>query len=275
MRVHKSSVRHHLFIAILSTCLAACGGGGSEPGSGKAQAGTTAPAATDTGDTTGTTGGQETPSGPASQTASGTASGAAPGNTADNAATAQVDVFAPDNQPPELFGMPRTVTPTGRIYAFQPSAYDADGQRLRFSIQNQPPWASFNKRSGTLMGTPGNGDVGTFPGIVISASDGRDTVAMPAFSVTVLPTGDRSIVLNWIAPEENNDGTPLTDLSGFRIYFGLDPENLSWVIDIQNADTSSFVIEDLPPDTYFFTSTAVNADGFESDMSNIAVVTIT
>ena len=70
-------------------------------------------------------------------------------------------------------------------YAFQPSASDADDDPLTFSISNKPAWASFNTGSGRLSGTPADSHVGTTSGIVISVSDGTDSVSLPAFSLEV------------------------------------------------------------------------------------------
>ena len=70
-------------------------------------------------------------------------------------------------------------------YAFQPSASDADDDPLTFSISNKPAWASFNTGNGRLSGTPADSHVGTTSGIVISVSDGTDSVSLPAFSLEV------------------------------------------------------------------------------------------
>ena len=65
------------------------------------------------------------------------------------------------------------------------AASDADGDSLSFSILNRPAWASFSSSTGRLSGTPAESDVGNYGNIVISVSDGEDSAALPAFSVTV------------------------------------------------------------------------------------------
>ena len=67
-------------------------------------------------------------------------------------------------------------------YAFRPTATDADGDRLTFSIQRKPAWATFDTTDGTLYGTPAATDVGTASNVVIGVSDGQATATLPAFS---------------------------------------------------------------------------------------------
>lgn len=62
-----------------------------------------------------------------------------------------------------------------------------------------------------------------------------------------------SVTLNWQAPTENTDGTPLTDLAGFRIYaHGPGEVTFQQVADINSPGVTSFVVtapcvEVLPP----------------------------
>ena len=58
------------------------------------------------------------------------------------------------NNAPVISGSPVLRTIQDRAYTFTPTASDADGDTLRFSITNQPVWASFNSTDGTLSGTP-------------------------------------------------------------------------------------------------------------------------
>jgi hypothetical protein len=74
----------------------------------------------------------------------------------------------------------------GSAYSFQPSASDADGDTLSFSISNKPLWASFSTRSGRLRGTPGTGSVGSYGNIVITVSDGTASASLPAFRIQVV-----------------------------------------------------------------------------------------
>ena len=83
------------------------------------------------------------------------------------------------------------------------------------------------------------------------------------------PTG--SATLSWTALVENTDGTPLVDLAGYWIYYGLASGDYTETIKISNASLTSWVVDELIPDTYYFVATAYNAAGVESAPSNEAV----
>src|SRR5499427_6117819 len=92
---------------------------------------------------------------------------------------------APPPPPPVISGTPGTAVEVGQSYSFQPSATDAAGGTLTFSIVGQPAWATFNSSTGQLTGTPTAANVGTYTGIVISVADGVSSASLPAFSITV------------------------------------------------------------------------------------------
>src|SRR6185437_9234722 len=54
-----------------------------------------------------------------------------------------------------------------------------------FSISGKPAWASFSTATGKLSGTPTSANVGSFPNIVISVSDGVALASLAPFSITV------------------------------------------------------------------------------------------
>ncbi|MDX1802433.1 MAG: Ig-like domain-containing protein [Alcanivorax sp.] len=94
------------------------------------------------------------------------------------------------NQPPVISGAPGTSVQQDQPYQFQPVASDPDNDPLTFAISNKPAWASFDTSTGQLQGTPGNSDVGTDTGIVISVSDGTVWSSLPGFSLTVVNVND-------------------------------------------------------------------------------------
>jgi hypothetical protein len=82
--------------------------------------------------------------------------------------------------------------------------------------------------------------------------------------------GSRTATLSWDAPTTNNNGTPLTDLAGYRIYYGSSPENLSHTVKISTVGLQTYVIEDLEAGTWYFAVRAVATNGTESTLSDIA-----
>ncbi|NND37897.1 MAG: hypothetical protein HKN81_12265, partial [Gammaproteobacteria bacterium] len=89
------------------------------------------------------------------------------------------------NSPPTIGGTPAPSVVQNSLYSFTPVASDPDGDALTFTIQGMPSWATFDELSGTLMGTPAQGDVDTYPNMSITVSDGSSTSSLPVFSITV------------------------------------------------------------------------------------------
>ncbi len=124
------------------------------------------------------------------------------------------------NRPPTISGTPVTAVRQGETYNFTPSATDPDGDTLTFSIRNRPGWASFDPATGRLSGTPGAAQVGTYGNVEISVSDGRAAAQLTAFSISVNQISLGSVTLSWTPPLTNADGSALTTLAGYRIYYG-------------------------------------------------------
>lgn len=188
--------------------------------------------------------------------------------------TFAITVSAPPNSPPTISGTPPASVNVGSAYNFQPSASDPDGDTLTFSIANAPPWASFSTTTGRLQGTPAAGDVNVYPNIVITVDDGQAQASLAPFSITVNAVALGSATLSWVPPTQNDDGSTLTDLAGYRIYWGTSSGNYSDSVTIANPGISSYVIDNLSPGTYFFVATAYNSTGAQSDFSNEASKTI-
>jgi uncharacterized repeat protein (TIGR03806 family) len=96
-----------------------------------------------------------------------------------------VDAPAPDNEPPVISGSPAENVLIGDAYEFIPTASDPDGDALTFSVGGLPDWLTFDGSDGRLFGAPAETDEGFFDDIVITVSDGTDSVSLPAFSIDV------------------------------------------------------------------------------------------
>lgn len=178
-------------------------------------------------------------------------------------------VSAPANRAPVISGSPATSVNAGGNYTFSPVASDADGNALTFGIANKPSWATFNPANGQLTGVPTAANVGTFSGISISVSDGAATATLGSFAITVTQVSLGRATLSWTPPTQNSDGTALTNLSGYRIYYGTSSANLTQTISIDNIGVTTYVLENLSPATWYFAVKAV-ANSVESDLSNVA-----
>jgi hypothetical protein len=80
------------------------------------------------------------------------------------------------------------------------------------------------------------------------------------------PVYGNSITLAWDPPSDNTDGSPLTDLAGYIIYYGTSSSHYTESIDLGNATTAT--IDNLTPGQWCFSTTAYNTSGNESSYSN-------
>jgi hypothetical protein len=194
------------------------------------------------------------------------------GSSTPASGTAQPPAPPPgtSNRAPTISGTATPAVNASSPYSFTPTAADADGDTLAFTIQNKPAWAAFNTSTGRLSGTPAAADVGTYSNISIAVSDGQASAALTPFGIAVTTVSNGSATLSWTAPTENTDGSTLSNLSGYRIRYGTSAAALTNTIVISNASVTTYVVEDLSPATWFFAVTAVNDVGNESTNSNVA-----
>jgi len=180
----------------------------------------------------------------------------------------------PTNSAPRITGTPNTSVLQGTGYSFAPSATDADGNALTFSVANLPAWATFNSSTGRISGTPSAANVGTYNNITISVSDGSANTSLPAFSIQVVATATGSATLSWTPPTQNTDGSPLNNLAGYKIYWSTSASSYANSVTVANPGIATYVVSQLTPATWYFVVTAYSATGVESGFSNAASKTI-
>lgn len=119
------------------------------------------------------------------------------------------------NLPPTLQGTPPTKALQEVAFTYTPTAQDPEGAVLLFSIENKPVWLTLDPATGRLWGTPTATDIGKRANIILSVSDGIQTVALPPFALDV-------VAFN-LDIDANGQYDPLTDglliaryLSGLR-----------------------------------------------------------
>lgn len=82
--------------------------------------------------------------------------------------------------------------------------------------------------------------------------------------------GVGSVALNWAPPTHNEDGSQLTDLAGYKIYWGTTPGSFPNSVTINDPQTTTYVVDNLSPGTYEFVATAFNTSNVESAYSSPA-----
>ncbi|HVF18510.1 MAG TPA: putative Ig domain-containing protein [Steroidobacteraceae bacterium] len=196
------------------------------------------------------------------------------GKVSASLAAFSITVSAAANAAPSVSGTPATSATVGAAYNFQPSASDANGDTLAWTIENRPSWLTFNTATGRLSGTPTT--AGTASNIIIRVSDGAATATLPAFAITTSGGGTTtgSATLSWQAPTQNTDGSALTNLAGYRIVYGTSQNSLNQVIQISSAGTTTYVVDGLTSATWYFAIKAYSSNGTESANSGVASKTI-
>jgi len=81
-----------------------------------------------------------------------------------------------------------------------------------------------------------------------------------------------NVVLAWDMPTTYVDGTPLTNLAGFKVYYGTASGVYPQVIDVR--DMTTYSSGTLGPGTYYFAVTSYDSYGSESEFSNEISTTI-
>jgi hypothetical protein len=79
--------------------------------------------------------------------------------------------------------------------------------------------------------------------------------------------------LSWVAPTTYTDGTPLTNLAGYKVYYGTSPGNYGAPVNVGNQ--TNYTATGLGGGSYYFAVTAYDTSGSESGFSNEGSKTIT
>jgi hypothetical protein len=176
------------------------------------------------------------------------------------------------NSAPIISDTPTTALVIGYPWSFTPSASDPDGDTLTFSVDGKPESASFDAATGRISWTPSA--KGSHGPITITVSDGKATASLEPFTLHVDEPTLGTATVSWEPPTQRTDGSALTDLAGYRVYYGKDQNALSHTIVIDTAGQTSQFIDNLDGGTWYFAVTAVCSKGLESPKSEIGSKTI-
>jgi hypothetical protein len=102
----------------------------------------------------------------------------------------------------------------------------------------------------------------------VQATAGQPTPTPPVTP----PSGGGAVTVGWVPPTLNVDGSVLTNLAGYHLYWGTTVSNLDHVVTIANPGLVRYVISALTPATWYFALTAYNSNGQESDRSEIGSI---
>ena len=121
--------------------------------------------------------------------------------------------------------------------------------------------------SKSIQGSMTIASISTDSQFILTCSGNGGTVNQEV-TVAVVQSNNGAALLSWNPPTENTDNSALTDLSGYKIYYGSSPGNYSESITIDNPGLTSFLVEGLANGTWYFSMTSFNSMNIESAHSN-------
>jgi hypothetical protein len=123
-----------------------------------------------------------------------------------------------------ISGSPATSVTAGQAYSFQPIAAGANGKTFSYSIANKPAWANLATTTGALTGSPTVAQIGSYPAIVISVSNGAASASLPAFSIQV----QSAVSVQPVSPQPVSTVNPPVSTAGGNagVVQGVTPTNV-------------------------------------------------
>ena len=106
--------------------------------------------------------------------------------------------------------------------------------------------------------------------ITVGATDASGDRRTDRIVINRESDGTGSLTLSWVPPTERTDGTALTNLAGYKIHYGRMSGVYDYEINLNTPGLATYVVEHLVPGDWYFTLTAYDSAGLESELSNEA-----
>jgi len=91
----------------------------------------------------------------------------------------------------------------------------------------------------------------------------------PALTPPIKIGSTGTATLDWTPPLQNSDGSALTNLAGYTVYYGTAPDKLTESVKVSNPGVAAYTLSNLASGTWYFAVTAYSATGVESDRSGV------
>ena len=99
-------------------------------------------------------------------------------------------------------------------------------------------------------------------------SDGALSAYAPSATLGQVSSGTAAV--SWTPPTTNTNGSALTNLAGYKIYYGTSSNSLNQTVQIANTGLTNYVLTNLSGGaTWYFGITAYTSTGAESALSSI------
>lgn len=83
-------------------------------------------------------------------------------------------------------------------------------------------------------------------------------------------TGTGTALLTWTPPTHNTDGSPLTDLTGYRVHYGRSAAELVQSLSVTGASVARYTVGNLGAGTWYLCVSAVASTGATSDCAIVS-----
>ena len=164
-------------------------------------------------------------------------------------------------------------TTVERTLKYYIGGWNATG-RVTVSLPGAPAYATtFSSRStfSRVVTIKFRADAPATLKVTYQLTAGTGSISMQA---AALSQSGASAQLTWQPPAANSDGSPLTDLSAFKVYWGTTEGKYTHSTRISNAAARAHTVTGLASGKWYFVVTALNSAGLESPQSNVWSKTI-
>jgi hypothetical protein len=153
---------------------------------------------------------------------------------------------------------------TTNIVTLRANATSASGSLVPTLTWSTSPIANSCTASGGWSGT--------------KAASGTQTLTRIYANTNYILTctwGTNTARVAWETPTSNTNGSPLTNLAGFRVYYGTSSAALTRTSVVNDITARAASIYSLAPGTWYFAVRAFNTSQIESSNSNLATKIVT
>jgi trimeric autotransporter adhesin len=147
---------------------------------------------------------------------------------------------------------------------------------LTWSSTNATACTASGGWTGSLAtgGAKATGAVNATTTYTLSCTGTGGTATQSAIVAVTTSTSGGTATVTWVAPTINTDGTPVTNLSGYTIYYGTSQSDLTQSVVVSGAATLNYEVNGLASGTWYFAVAADASDGTQSAMSNVGSKTL-
>ncbi len=151
------------------------------------------------------------------------------------------------------------------------TAAASSGTSTGTGTQNVAANSGTTPSSGTTSSTTATSGTTTTPA---SGTTTSGTTVASSTPPVKAPVKTGAATLDWMPPTQNSDGSVLTNLAGYTVYYGTSPDNLTQSIKVTNPGLTAYTVTDLSSGTWYFTVTSYSSAGVESTRTRTVSTTI-